>query len=431
MPSPHAAAQPAPQLLTREFAETIAGKVPSPYLRAHDPAQRWLAEFSASVEGQDLVWQAYCETAIHFWREVSLMGLVRPGRGADECHALLFESVFDLARARPEWAAECLGRRSSPLQAGDTLHALARHMTGNMTHSGLVQTFAALQAFFRERDPRWQDDRFIIERGEIWFWAAIYCATQVDENHRLGWLGRAVTEQSEKGWDDFRLHAQLIREVPRRALTAARAELQAHPLLRLARLKYREDSAEQAAVLEFLNVQCLRAGFESEEDCFYSDLTLACWVRDARRWADELRRRQPRRHGTLVEECAPAELARVRALFHESVGPNPGPGGRAGRHPGPDPLGARVPGARTLAQPGRNLGVHRRDGGRRPRAGLALPAALHQGRPACVRLVAIRGGYRARVNPAQMPWHQPCFVSGCELRPTIKPSRPRTRITRG
>jgi hypothetical protein len=34
--------------------------------------------------------------------------------------------------------------------------------------------------------------------------------------------------------------------------------------------------------LRFLNAQCIRQGFESEEDYFPSDLTLAQWARDAR-----------------------------------------------------------------------------------------------------------------------------------------------------
>lgn len=63
-----------------------------------------------------------------------------------------------------------------------------------------------------------------------------------------------------------RLHIRLIREAPRRAARASIRELMAHPLLRIARLKYREGSTEQTEVLRFLNARCIQAGFESEED---------------------------------------------------------------------------------------------------------------------------------------------------------------------
>jgi hypothetical protein len=59
----------------------------------------------------------------------------------------------------------------------------------------------------------------------------------------------------------------------------------AHPILRIARLKYHEGSVEQKQVLRFLNARCIKEGFESEEDYFGSDLTLAQWTRDARQWA--------------------------------------------------------------------------------------------------------------------------------------------------
>ena len=62
----------------------------------------------------------------------------------------------------------------------------------------------------------------------------------------------------------------------------------AHPILRIARLKYCEGSVEQTQVLRFLNAQCIRQGFESEEDYFGSDLTLAQWTRDARQWATNM-----------------------------------------------------------------------------------------------------------------------------------------------
>jgi len=67
----------------------------------------------------------------------------------------------------------------------------------------------------------------------------------------------------------------MIREAPRRATVAPRDQLMADPILRLAQLKYREGSVEQKQVLRFLNAQCIKQRFESEEDYFGSDLTLA------------------------------------------------------------------------------------------------------------------------------------------------------------
>ena len=86
------------KLITREFADTIAGKTPLPYFRLHDPVQKALVEYAASGEIQKQTGMGeYCERMIHFWREVSLTGMPRAGRAMDECYALLFESAFSLA----------------------------------------------------------------------------------------------------------------------------------------------------------------------------------------------------------------------------------------------------------------------------------------------------------------------------------------------
>src|SRR5690242_1710014 len=98
--------------ITKEFAEAIAGKNPAPYFRLHDPAQKMLADLSAATRGHPLCESAYPDRMIHFWREVSLAGLPRTGRGMDECYALLFEAAFDLAEAEPDWAVECLEQKS-------------------------------------------------------------------------------------------------------------------------------------------------------------------------------------------------------------------------------------------------------------------------------------------------------------------------------
>ena len=96
----------------------------------------------------------------------------------------------------------------------------------------------------------------------------------------------------------------------------------AHPILRLARLKYREDSIEQTQVLRFLNAQCIKQGFESEEDCFVSDLPLAHWTRDARRWATNMLD-EPEVCQELFHQAGERALDRTRAFYHHHLGPNP------------------------------------------------------------------------------------------------------------
>lgn len=78
---------------------------------------------------------------------------------------------------------------------------------------------------------------------------------------------------------------------------------------RIARLKYTEGSVEQTLVVRFLNYRCLKEGFESEEDCFGSDLTLGQWVRDARGWATHLLRKEPARRRRGEGETADGRTA--------------------------------------------------------------------------------------------------------------------------
>jgi predicted Zn-dependent protease len=43
------------QFITKEFADTLAGKLPAPYLRLHDPVQKTIIEFAASESAQQAV----------------------------------------------------------------------------------------------------------------------------------------------------------------------------------------------------------------------------------------------------------------------------------------------------------------------------------------------------------------------------------------
>src|SRR5438045_2505930 len=101
-----------PLFITKEFADTITGKTPAPYLRVHDPVQKALTEFAASGRAREAGVFAYCDRMIHFWREVSLAGMPRSGRAMDQCYALLFESAFDFAEAEPNFAFELLAEKS-------------------------------------------------------------------------------------------------------------------------------------------------------------------------------------------------------------------------------------------------------------------------------------------------------------------------------
>jgi hypothetical protein len=73
------------QFITKEFADTLAGKTPPPHFRLHDPLQNALVKFAASDQIQKHTpMLAYCDRMIHFWRKVSLAGLARSGRGLDD-----------------------------------------------------------------------------------------------------------------------------------------------------------------------------------------------------------------------------------------------------------------------------------------------------------------------------------------------------------
>jgi len=313
------------QLITKEFADTIAGKTPPPYLRLHDPVQKALTEFAASGHAREAGVFAYCDRMIHFWREVSLAGMPRAGRAMDECYALLFESAFDLAEAEPEWALECLADRPDAELPIEPLTQLARHAgCGDISHVQLTSAFTQLYAPRREVDQKWQNDIYAVFCGELWFREAILLAAGIDENHRLWAFRCALTRSSNNGWSDKdRLHACLIREAPQRALKTPRAELMAHPVLRIARLKYRERSIEQTQVLRFLNARCIREGFESEEDHFLSDLTLAQWARDARQWASNMLEAEPQVCEELFHEVGEKAVEQTRMFYRQHLGSYP------------------------------------------------------------------------------------------------------------
>jgi hypothetical protein len=313
------------QFITREFADTIGGRQPPPYFRLHDPVQKALVEYAAGGMEKQTGVSEYCDRMIHFWREVSLAGMQRAGTAVDECYALLFESAFDLAEVESTWVLGVLAEKSAAELPTGALNALAGHSAyGMITHAELVRAFTCIHAPLRETDQNWYNEVCIPFRGESWFWSAVFLAAGMDENHPLWSFRCAVSDASASGWrDNGYLHLRLIREAPTRALATPRIELMAHPILRIARLKYREGSVEQAQVLRFLNAQCIRQGFESEEDYFGSDLALGQWARDARQWASNMLEADPETCRELFHEAGETALDRTRMFYLQHLGSNP------------------------------------------------------------------------------------------------------------
>jgi hypothetical protein len=160
--------------------------------------------------------------------------------------------------------------------------------------------------------------------GDFLFWTAIFLAAGIHEGDGYLSFQQAIAKSVATDWcDGDRLHIRLIREAPQRALTSPRAQLMAHPILRIAQLKYREGSVEQRQVLRFLNAQCIKQGFESEEDYFGSDLTLAQWARDARQWATNMLETEPEVCEELFHEAGERALDRTRTFYHQHLGPDP------------------------------------------------------------------------------------------------------------
>jgi hypothetical protein len=243
----------------------------------------------------------------------------------DECYALLFESAFDLAEAEPEWALACLAEKSSSEWPTVPLMELARQVTSDeISHAAVATSFTILYAPWREREEKWSNELTVAFLGDIWFWAAILCAAGIEETHSLWRFRCALSDSSANGWrDNGQLNLRLIREAPRRAQATPRAELMAHPILRLGRLKYREGSVEQTEVLRFLNARCIKEGFESEEDHFLSDLTLAQWARDARQWASNMLEAEPEVCEELFHEAGEKAVDQTRIFYRQYLGSNP------------------------------------------------------------------------------------------------------------
>ncbi len=317
------------QFITKEFADTLAGKTPAPYLRVHDPAQQALVALGqndSSTGERPTGLRPYLDRMIHFWREISLAAFPCAGKAIDECYALLFESAFSLAQSEPVWALDCLSAQP-PVDghiAGGLRHFAHQVKAATISHSDLVSAFTHLYAPVREQDAKWENPVNVVVAGELWFWAAIYLAVGTHETDGYLSFHKAITKSAATDWgDNERLHIRLIREAPQQALRTPRIELMAHPILRMARLKYREGSVEQKQVLRFLNAQCIKQGLESEEDYFPSDLTLARWARDARQWATSMLDAESEVCENLFHEAGETALDRTRNFYYRHLGSDP------------------------------------------------------------------------------------------------------------
>ena len=310
--------------MTREFAQTLEGKTPHPYLRTEqDSVQEFIARAAADGDNAENSVGAYLRRMIHFWREVSVAGLPRAGRGADELFALLFESAFELATQDPSWAGDALPVSNRAAIAKALTYLADRVHSSEISHEALVRAFQAINAPSRENLAAWNTPSHVIETSELWFWAAVSLAAEVSSAHPLGRFRAAVAASAAEHWSDQRLHTELIRRAPRVAEITPRSELMEHALLRIARLKYAEGGAEQSAVLQFLNQRAILEGFESETDSFNDGLTLARWVRDARRWATVTLDAEPEIWRDIRAECGDGVVTPVTNLFRRLLGAKP------------------------------------------------------------------------------------------------------------
>lgn len=90
--------------------------------------------------------------------------------------------------------------------------------------------------------------------------------------------------------------------------------------MRIGRLKYREGSVEQKQVLRFLNAQCIKQGFESEEDSFGTSRTLAQWTRYARQWATYMLDSESEVCEALFHDAGEKAVEQTRMFYRQHLG---------------------------------------------------------------------------------------------------------------
>jgi hypothetical protein len=72
-----------PQFITKEFADTLAGKTPAPYLRVHDPVQQALAalgQYDRRTQDGRTGLRPYLDRMIHFGAKYHLPRCPAPAK---------------------------------------------------------------------------------------------------------------------------------------------------------------------------------------------------------------------------------------------------------------------------------------------------------------------------------------------------------------
>lgn len=313
--------EPHRQFVTREFADLVSGKNPRAYFRTHDTVQEFFIELVEERAGWKPPWHLFADRFIHFFREISLFEIPRVGRDIDESCALALEAGFDLGRCDQQWREAFLAE--GQIGSGDfrLLELLGAHWCGyEVSHRGIREAITDIHAPKRERGEITQKVGTFFSAVEAWFraGAAASCTQDVED---IRPISDALAGLSTRDWEDKRLHTQIVRRAPRLSQLTPRIELLAHPLFRLFSLKHTGFPLETAVAAEFLNLQCIASGWETENDYFTSDLELASWVRDARAWARCFRRERPKELRRVFREVGSATLERYRSLFSEVIGP--------------------------------------------------------------------------------------------------------------
>lgn len=108
-----------------------------------------------------------------------------------------------------------------------------------------------------------------------------------------------------------------------RAGPTRRDEVMAHPLLRIARLKYSEGTIEQNLVLRFLNARAIPEVMTDQQHYVQADSTMMTWVKDARWWAEGMVQTEPQLTAAMLEEEGEEPVERVRQLFRRLLGAQP------------------------------------------------------------------------------------------------------------
>jgi len=101
---------------------------------------------------------------------------------------------------------------------------------------------------------------------------------------------------------------------PWRAFEDGAAALQ-HPLLRLARELYPENSLEGKTVLTFLEEQLTKLGVRNEDECPAGDLDLLDWIATGLEFGRTVKAEQPALVADILEECAGQRLKDSRSVI--------------------------------------------------------------------------------------------------------------------